>query len=79
MTEQVSRVENRVLGGVVLALVILSSAVLTRLQCLVDPAPGALIVKADHTVPPHTFSVGIGMGDSGTFIQQAEPSFLHAN
>ena len=42
----------------------------------VDP-PGSLIVKADHTVPPHTFSVGIGMDDSGIFIQQAEPSIHH--
>ena len=53
-----------------------------------DPAPGlsdpvsgdptgTLIIKDDHTVPPYTFSVGIGMSGAGTHVQQAGPSLSH--
>ena len=48
---------------------------------LSDAAPGqpagSLIIYDNHTVPPNKYSVGIGMGVAGTFIQQAGPRLTH--
>jgi len=38
---------------------------------------GSLIINDAATVPSNTFSVGIGMGDAGTFVTAAGPSLLH--
>lgn len=36
--------------------------------------PGTLAISIDGTVPGDTFSVGIGMGDSATFVMPAAPN-----
>ncbi|MFP2957338.1 hypothetical protein ACLEPN_05770 [Myxococcus sp. 1LA] len=38
---------------------------------------GTLMIQDDPKVPPSTFSVGIGMGDAGTFAVQAGANLKH--
>ncbi|WP_021781127.1 hypothetical protein [Myxococcus hansupus] len=40
-------------------------------------APGTLTIYDDTLVPKQTFSVGIGMGDAGTFAAQAGANLKH--
>jgi hypothetical protein len=41
------------------------------------PPQGSLVIKDAAAVPSNLFSVGIGMGDAGTFITQAGPNLTH--
>jgi hypothetical protein len=38
---------------------------------------GSLVINDASTVPSNTFSVGIGMGDAGTFVTSAGPGLIH--
>src|SRR5664279_3456362 len=38
---------------------------------------GTMVINDAATVPNNTFSVGIGMGDAGTFVTTAGPNLLH--
>jgi hypothetical protein len=44
---------------------------------VVAPPSGTLVIKDSPRVPAKQFSVGIAMGGSGTFVQQAGPSLTH--
>lgn len=41
------------------------------------PPAGSLVIGDGSTVPNNTFSVGIGMGDAGTFVTAAGPNLTH--
>jgi len=41
------------------------------------PPQGSLVIQDAANVPNNTFSVGIGMGNAGTFVTAAGPNLLH--
>ena len=38
-------------------------------------SPGSLQINTDSTIPSDTFSVGVGMSNSGTYAVQAQPNW----
>jgi hypothetical protein len=44
---------------------------------VMGPPQGSLVINDAANVPGGQFSVGIGMGDAGTFVTAAGPSLLH--
>jgi hypothetical protein len=46
-------------------------------QAVSGTPQGSLVITDASTVPSNTFSVGIGMGDAGTFVTAAGPNLIH--
>jgi hypothetical protein len=49
----------------------------TLSPAVAGPPQGSLVINDAAAVPSNTFSVGIGMGDAGTFVTAAGPDLLH--
>jgi hypothetical protein len=47
------------------------------LAAVSGPPQGSLVINDASSVPSNTYSVGIGMGEAGTFVTPAGPNLLH--